>query len=75
MEQLAHMNNGSMYDYVDPYAKSKREHTVQDSMGSYMPHPPSQKPEKQGPGQDISDCVGEHQRGRDIIREGRLQYR
>ena len=49
--------NASQGRYVDFMAKHKQEGGVRDSMG-YMPHPPHSKPDKQGPGVDISLSLG-----------------
>ena len=63
-----------LYDYVDPYAVQLRNGSVKESMG-YWPRPPPCKPEKQGPGQDISDALGEKQIHDDRARQARTDFR
>jgi hypothetical protein len=58
---------------VDPSASYKYQPTVKDSL--YMPHPPHYDPPKQGPGVDLSDAIGAHQRANEQLAEARRDFK
>ncbi len=56
------------------FGEESTEPTVRDSMGYYIPQPPP-KPEKQGPGQDISEILGSHLTEAEKQQEMRKDFR
>lgn len=64
----------SMSRVVDPFAQYKYNSTVNDCM-VHTPRPPSWKPDRQGPGRDLSDVLGEHQRPQELLADARRDYR
>ena len=63
-----------MTNYVDPFAPHNYDPTVVDSMHIPRP-PPKERIEKQGPGCDISDALGQPPTHAQSLAEGRQQYR
>lgn len=58
---------------VDSFAQYRYQPTVKDCM--YVPQPPTHKPAKQGPGRDMSEIIGSHQRSNEQLAELRINYR
>jgi len=58
---------------VDPFACYRYQPSVKDSM--YMPRPPGYNPPKQGPGVDLSDALGSHQRSGEQLTEARREFK
>lgn len=58
---------------VDSLAEYRYTPNVQDCL--HVPRPPTYKPAKQGPGKDLSEVIGSHQRPDERLADVRRSFR